>query len=197
MSALDFLNSPDLTALAGIAAMIVGGATLIASGVPNRREASLAARIRLVSPAAVRAPVRSKPSSGPVKDCETSRARRQSLRGRIPSGRPNIFPAPRRGRSRDSVFHPCSGSSRAGALGAFGLFVAGHVLSTGSPLWEFIVATGSTAIAGWIAPILWISRQIKRRIRSVAAGLPNALELLVVCVEAGLSLEDGLHRVAE
>ena len=76
------------------------------------------------------------------------------------------------------------------------MFVAGHVLSTGSPLWEFIVATGSTAIAGWIAPILWISRQIKRRIRSVAAGLPNALELLVVCVEAGLSLEDGLHRVA-
>ena len=37
---------------------------------------------------------------------------------------------------------------------------------------------------------------LKRRTKAIASGLPNALELLVVCVEAGLSLEDGLQRVA-
>jgi tight adherence protein C len=32
-------------------------------------------------------------------------------------------------------------------------------------------------------------------VRLIARGLPDALELLVVCVEAGLSLDDGLDRV--
>jgi tight adherence protein C len=51
------------------------------------------------------------------------------------------------------------------------------------------------AIAGWFVPLIVIDRGVKRRTKEVKAGLPDALELLVVCVEAGLSLEDGLERV--
>ena len=36
-----------------------------------------------------------------------------------------------------------------------------------------------------------------RRAAAVARGLPEALELLVVCVEAGLAFEDGLDRITE
>jgi tight adherence protein C len=52
------------------------------------------------------------------------------------------------------------------------------------------------AIAGWILPILFIAHVVKTRKKAVGSGLPDALELLVVCVEAGLSLEDGIQRVA-
>ena len=51
------------------------------------------------------------------------------------------------------------------------------------------------AIGGWFVPLMLIGRGIKQRTKAVKSGLPDALELLVVCVEAGLSLEDGLDRV--
>ena len=56
------------------------------------------------------------------------------------------------------------------------------------------IAVGVTA--GWYLPIFFIGFKTKQRTKGVAAGLPHALELLVVCVEAGPSFEDGLHRVA-
>jgi tight adherence protein C len=51
------------------------------------------------------------------------------------------------------------------------------------------------ALAGWLAPAFIMSARGKRRVRMIARGLPDALELLVVCVEAGLSLDDSLDRV--
>jgi tight adherence protein C len=56
------------------------------------------------------------------------------------------------------------------------------------------IAVG-TALAGWLTPAFIITTRAKRRVRLIARGLPDALELLVVCVEAGLSLDDGLDRV--
>lgn len=50
-------------------------------------------------------------------------------------------------------------------------------------------------IAGWLVPLVLIRRRVAHRAQVVSAGLPEALELLVVCVEAGLSLEDGLDRI--
>lgn len=53
----------------------------------------------------------------------------------------------------------------------------------------------AAALAGWLAPAFIMSARGKRRVRTIARGLPDALELLVVCVEAGLSLDDSLDRV--
>lgn len=50
-------------------------------------------------------------------------------------------------------------------------------------------------ISGWFVPALFIGRLIKSRTKAVVAGLPDALELLVICVEAGLAFEDGLSRI--
>ncbi len=84
----------------------------------------------------------------------------------------------------------------AAALGTIGFFAAGRLVLLGRSHRRRSSPRLAGAVAGWIAPVFWISRQLKRRSKSVATGLPNALELLVVCVEAGLSLEDGLQRVA-
>ncbi len=53
------------------------------------------------------------------------------------------------------------------------------------------------AIVGWFIPALVIGRLAKSRAKAAAAGLPDALELLVVCVEAGLALEDGIDRMVK
>ena len=55
---------------------------------------------------------------------------------------------------------------------------------------------GMCAIGGYVGPSWWIDRQRKRRQAEIRRALPDALDLLVVCLEAGLSLGAGFARVA-
>jgi tight adherence protein C len=65
-----------------------------------------------------------------------------------------------------------------------------------SVLWP-LVAVVFGAVFGWFLPLVVVRRKVAQRTKIVGDGLPNALDLLVVCVEAGLSLEDGIDRVVE
>jgi tight adherence protein C len=49
---------------------------------------------------------------------------------------------------------------------------------------------------GWIFPGSILRSLVKRRRRAIEQGLPDALELLVVCTQAGMALEAALGRVA-
>ena len=84
----------------------------------------------------------------------------------------------------------------AGSLGVVTLAATEHLAIFAASWWLPLMAAIMAAIAGWILPILFIARVVRQRTKAVGLGLPDALELLVVCVEAGLSLEDGLQRVA-
>jgi tight adherence protein C len=48
---------------------------------------------------------------------------------------------------------------------------------------------------GFMLPNLWLARLIGRRQRQIAASFPDALDMMVVCVEAGLGLDAALARV--
>jgi len=50
---------------------------------------------------------------------------------------------------------------------------------------------------GWIGCSMWLDRQVAKRQRALRAGFPDALDLLVVCVESGLGLAPALARVAD
>lgn len=52
-------------------------------------------------------------------------------------------------------------------------------------------------IVGLVMPALILERKMKNRQRQLRRGLPDALDLLVVCTEAGLGLKGGLQKVAE
>lgn len=84
--------------------------------------------------------------------------------------------------------------------GAILALVALLVLDSMKPAGAFMsvvrmtIAPAMVAI-GWMVPLIVVRRLSKRRAASVSSGLPEALELLVVCVEAGLALEDGLDRI--
>jgi tight adherence protein C len=52
------------------------------------------------------------------------------------------------------------------------------------------------AIVIWFIPKWYVSRKAKQHRRAVAQGLADALELMAICMEAGIALEGGLERVA-
>ena len=68
---------------------------------------------------------------------------------------------------------------------AISLFVHNNVV-----FW-FIVGT----ILAYYAPDLFVSRLIRNRRERVRLGLPDALDLLAICMEAGLGLDQALMRV--
>ena len=53
------------------------------------------------------------------------------------------------------------------------------------------------AAAGWMMPRLILSRRIKKRHNVIQKALPDSLDLMVICVEAGLGLNQALIRVSE
>jgi tight adherence protein C len=53
------------------------------------------------------------------------------------------------------------------------------------------------ALLGFYLPDLWLTIKSNIRKEKLFEGLPDALDLLVVCVEAGMGLDGAIHRVAE
>ena len=62
-----------------------------------------------------------------------------------------------------------------------------------SSFFIYIAAVG----LGFLAPDFWLGRQISIRQSRIRLGLPDALDLLVICIEAGLSLDQATARTAE
>jgi tight adherence protein C len=50
---------------------------------------------------------------------------------------------------------------------------------------------------GFLAPDFWLGRKISNRQKEIKKGLPDVLDLLVICVEAGLSLDQATARTAQ
>src|ERR1700692_1634324 len=50
---------------------------------------------------------------------------------------------------------------------------------------------------GYLAPDFWLGRRIAIRQKQIRLGLPDALDLLVICIEAGLSLNQATARTAQ
>ena len=53
------------------------------------------------------------------------------------------------------------------------------------------------AIMGYYFPDLWLRFKIARRKEVILKAFPDALDLLVVCVEAGMGLDSAINRVAK
>jgi len=50
---------------------------------------------------------------------------------------------------------------------------------------------------GFLVPDFWLGRQIKKRQAEIRLGLPDVLDLLVICIEAGLSMDQATARTVE
>ncbi len=58
-----------------------------------------------------------------------------------------------------------------------------------------VLGGGCFGIAGMIGPGFWLDRRKSKRQTSLRRALPDALDLLVICLEGGLSLPASLRRV--
>jgi len=71
------------------------------------------------------------------------------------------------------------------------------ILSAASLQVPTVLVMGGCGITGLMLPDLMVRSIRKRYLKGVETGMPAALDLLIICAEAGLALEAGLERVAE
>lgn len=62
---------------------------------------------------------------------------------------------------------------------------------------QVLMSAGVAALVGLILPGMVLDRLILNRKRKLRNGFPDALDLLIVCVEAGMGLNSALQRVAD
>jgi tight adherence protein C len=68
---------------------------------------------------------------------------------------------------------------------------AGQVLS------NLVLISYVAAVVGFFVPDYWLAKRVRVRQRDVLNALPDALDLLMVCVEAGMGFDAAVARVSE
>jgi tight adherence protein C len=66
-------------------------------------------------------------------------------------------------------------------------------LTTGNTLFYFFL----TVVLAFFIPDFWLTRAINKRREKIRLSLPDALDLLSICMEAGLGLDQGIVRVGQ
>jgi tight adherence protein C len=80
-------------------------------------------------------------------------------------------------------------------LGLFGgIAIAGALSRFRSDRLLLVLCAG---IFGYFLPRFLLKRRIRARQQAIQLGMPDALDLAVICVEAGLSLDHSLQRIGE
>jgi len=85
------------------------------------------------------------------------------------------------------------------AMAIFGGLVA-LVFTVGAtkwPLGRIILASLAFGLLGFFFPQLWLSSKIAKRQKDIRKAMPDALDLLTICVEAGLGFDAAMSKVSE
>jgi tight adherence protein C len=81
------------------------------------------------------------------------------------------------------------------ACGGLGLML--FVSLPADMIMQKLAATAVLLMLAWMFPRMWLKSKLKNRQKLVTKGLPDAMDLVTTCVEAGLGLDAALARVAE
>lgn len=82
-------------------------------------------------------------------------------------------------------------------LGLGGLLGFVFTVTGNMPPVRAILFTLGGALAGFILPIMWLRSKITTRQGEIIKALPDALDLMTICVEAGLGFDAAMTKVAE
>ena len=67
---------------------------------------------------------------------------------------------------------------------------AGSFIPVNTAFWVF-----AGAVVGYMSPDFWLTRKTAKRRHKIRRSIPDALDLLTICVDAGLGLDQALLRV--
>lgn len=81
-------------------------------------------------------------------------------------------------------------------FGGLILFVL-SIGSTGWPLGRKLLISLLFGLLGFYFPTMLLSSRISRRQKEIRKAMPDALDLLTICVEAGLGFDAAMHKVSE
>ncbi|EKF60600.1 MAG: type II secretion system F family protein [Allorhizobium sp.] len=81
------------------------------------------------------------------------------------------------------------------ALTAFWIFVLGNLAEKALPIRLFVTILGG--YLGFYLPNIYVSNRITKRQKSIKRAWPDALDLMLICVESGISLEAAMRRVSD
>jgi tight adherence protein C len=70
--------------------------------------------------------------------------------------------------------------------------ICGSLIRSNTVFWAL-----SLAAVSYLVPDMWLRMKIKKRRERIRKSLPDALDLLVICVEAGLGLDQAMLRVGQ
>jgi tight adherence protein C len=79
------------------------------------------------------------------------------------------------------------------AAGSYLFFVNGFNL----PIMSKMCAIMGAAVLGFYAPNLFLSNAIGKRRASIVQAFPDSLDLLLICVESGMSIEAAIQKVSQ
>lgn len=71
--------------------------------------------------------------------------------------------------------------------------IAGFLLRGPNVFFWFI----AMALVGFLGPDFWLSYAVEQRKERIRLALPDALDLLIICMEAGLGMDQALIRISE
>ncbi|MDP8916574.1 MAG: type II secretion system F family protein [Pseudomonadota bacterium] len=79
-------------------------------------------------------------------------------------------------------------------LAAFYLYVISPMKMGGN--FKLLLTTGALVL-GYYAPNIFITNQASKRLESIVQAWPDALDLLLICVESGMSVEAAIQKVSQ
>ena len=81
----------------------------------------------------------------------------------------------------------------AAVMAAVGLGIG---LLLGTPIY-LVISLAIGAVLGYYLPVLWLKQKVDARRAAIQKGLPDAMDLLVIAVDAGLGFDAALARVTD
>jgi len=128
---------------------------------------------------------------------------RRKMTDKVLSSIDSLLPAKSEHRSETQLRLLQAGIRRSEAAAAFsaskvvvGAVLVGFVYFSGiyksNPVLILLIAV----VAGYLLPDIWLTRRVRSRQQTLRLALPDALDLLVICVEAGLGLDQAMLYIS-
>jgi tight adherence protein C len=117
--------------------------------------------------------------------------------GQMDEARLRLMRAGYNGKTAVRMFHFLQLLAGVGAMFLGGVYALVMSMQGDVPLQTMAMAIIIPGAAGYFLPKYIVTRRIQSRQTEITEGFPDALDLMLVCVEAGQSLDQAINRIAK